>query len=90
MPTMLSLSKKLSHELLNLDIDEGVRIESTKIKNRKVFINKRPSGCFVAESVYLNPSNPINMTEIRFYVDIKHIHKLIDNNFGKEYSVTIY
>lgn len=84
---MLSLSKKLSHELSNLDIDEGVRIESTKIKNRKVYINRRPSGCFVTELVY---SNPINMTEIRFYVDVKQIHKLIDNIFGKQYSVTIY
>ena len=84
---MLSLSKKLSYELSNLDIDEGVRIESTKIKNRKMYINKRPSGCFVAELVY---SNPINMTEIRFYVDVKQIHKLIDNIFGKQYSVTIY
>jgi hypothetical protein len=73
--------------LSNLDIDEGVRIESTKIKNRKMYINKRPSGCFVAELVY---SNPINMTEIRFYVDVKQIHKLIDNIFGKQYSVTIY
>lgn len=87
MPTKLSFSKKLSYELSNLDIDEGVRIESTKIKNRKLYINKRPSGCFVAELVY---SNPMNMTEIRFYVDIRHISKLIDKIFGKEYCVTIY
>ena len=84
---MLSLSKKLSRELSNLDIDEGARIESTKIKNRKVYINRRPSGCFVAELVY---SNHINMTEITFYVDTRHISKLIDKIFGKEYSVTIY
>jgi hypothetical protein len=84
---MLSLSKKLSHELSNLDIDEGVRIESTKIKNRKLYINRRPSGCYVAELVY---SNPMNRTEIRFYVDIRHISKLIDKIFGKEYCVTIY
>ena len=84
---MLSLSKKLSHELSNLDIDEGVRIESTKIKNRRMYLNKRPSGCFVAELVY---SNSMNMTEISFYVDIKHIHKLIDKIFGKKYTVTIY
>jgi hypothetical protein len=87
LPTMLSLSKKLSHELSNLDIDEGVRIESTKINNRKMYINRRPSGCFVAELVY---SNHINMTEITFYVDARHISKLIDKIFGKEYSVTIY
>jgi hypothetical protein len=84
---MLSFSEKLSYELSNLDIDEGVRIESTKIKNRKLYINRRPSGCFVAELVY---SNPMNMTEIRFYVDIRHISKLIDKIFGKEYCVTIY
>ena len=84
---MLSLSKKLSHELLDLDIDEGVRIESSKIKDRKMYVNKRPSGCFVAELVY---SNPMNMTEISFYVDTRHISKLIDKIFGKEYSVTIY
>ena len=84
---MLPLSKKLSHELSNLDIDEGVRIESSKIKDRKMYINKRPSGCFVAELVY---SNPMNMTEISFYVDTRHISKLIDKIFGKEYSVTIY
>lgn len=84
---MLSLSKKLSHELSNLDIDEGVRIESSKIMDRKMYVNKRPSGCFVAELVY---SNPMNMTEISFYVDTRHISKLIDKIFGKEYSVTIY
>ena len=84
---MLSLSKKLSHELSNLDIDEGVRIVSTKFRNRKMYINKRPSGCFVVELVY---SNPMNMTEISFCEDIRHISKLIDNIFGNEYSVTIY
>ena len=84
---MLSLSKKLSHELSNLDIDEGVRIESSKIKDRKMYVNKRPSGCFVTELVY---SNPMNMTEISFYVDTRHISELIDKIFGKEYSVTIY
>ena len=84
---MLSLSKKLSLELSNLDIDEGVRIESSKIKDRKMYVNKRPSGCFVTELVY---SNPMNMTEISFYVDTRHISELIDKIFGKEYSVTIY
>jgi hypothetical protein len=80
------VSKKLSHELLNLDIDEGVRIESTKNKKTKMFINKRTSGFFVLEIC----SDLTDMSEIRFYRDIKHIHKLIDDIFGREYSVTIY
>jgi hypothetical protein len=80
------VSKKLSHELLNLDIDEGVRIESTKNTNKKMYINKRTSGFFVLE-IY---SDLTEMSEIKFYRDIKHIHKLIDDIFGREYSVTIY
>jgi hypothetical protein len=80
------VSKKLSHELLNLDIDEGVRIESTKNTKKKMFINKRTSGFFVLEIC----SDLTDMSEIRFYRDIKHIHKLIDDIFGREYSVTIY
>ena len=80
------VSKKLSHELLNLDIDEGVRIESTKNTKKKMYINKRTSGFFVLE-IFLDLTD---MSEIRFYRDIKHIHKLIDDIFGREYSVTIY
>jgi hypothetical protein len=80
------VSKKISHELLNLDIDEGVRIESTKNTKKKLFINKRTSGFFVLEIC----SDSTDMSEIRFYRDIKHIHKLIDDIFGRVYSVTIY
>jgi len=80
------VSKKLSHELLNLDIDEGVRIESTKNTKKKMYINKRTSGFFVIEIC----SDLTDLSEIRFYRDIKHIHKQIDDIFGREYSVTIY
>jgi hypothetical protein len=80
------VSKKLSHELLNLDIDEGVRIESTKNTKKKMYINKRTSGFFVLEIC----SDLTDMSEIRFYRDIKHIHRLIDDIFGREYSVNIY
>jgi hypothetical protein len=80
-----SVSKKLSHELSNLDIDEGVRIESTK-NGKNMYINKRTSGFFVLEIC----SDLNNTSEIRFYRDIKHIHKLINDIFGREYSVTIY
>ena len=80
------VSKKLSHELLNLDIDEGVLIESTKNTKTKMFINKRTSEFYVLEIC----SDLTDMSEIRFYRDIKHIHKLIDDIFGREYSVTIY
>jgi hypothetical protein len=86
LPSIVMALKKLSHELLNLDIDEGIRIVSTKNTKKKMFINKRTSGFFVLEIC----SDLTEMSEIRFYRDIKHIHKLIDDIFGREYSVTIY
>ena len=88
MSSIVSISKQLSHKLLTLDIDEGIRIESTKKrKKNKMYINKRTSGCFVLEITY---SDSTDMTEIRFCSNIKYIHKLIENIFGNEYSVTIY
>jgi hypothetical protein len=51
-----------------------------------MYINKRTSGFFVVE-IY---SDLTDMSEIKFYRDIKLIHKLIDDIFGREYSVTIY
>jgi len=82
---MLSVRKKLSHDLLNLDIDEGLRIESNKDR-KKMFINKRTSGCFVLQ-IY---SDITNVSEFKFYRDINHIHRLIYNIFGKEYYVSLY
>jgi len=81
------LSKKLSRELLNLDIDEGVRIEPDKNIKCIMYINKRTSGYFVLE---LEHTNSTNIKEFKFYRDIKPIHRLIDKIFGKKYSITIY
>ena len=81
------LSKELSQELLNLDIDEGIRIESNKNIKCKVYINKRTSGYFVLE---LEHTNSTKINEFKFYRDIKPIHRLIDKIFGKKYSITIY
>lgn len=86
MSSIVPISKRLSQKLLNLDIDEGIRIESVK-NRKKVYINKRTSGCFVLEIVNRDSTD---MSEIRFCSNIRDIHILIDNIFGKEYSVTIY
>jgi hypothetical protein len=52
-----------------------------------MYINKRTSGCFVLEIINKDSTD---MSEIRFCSNIRDIHNLIDNIFGKEYSVTIY
>lgn len=87
MPSTIFLTKKLSQELLSLDIDEGIRIESNKNIKCKMYINKRTSGYFVLE---IENTNSTNIKEYRFYRDIRSIHRLIDRIFGKQYSITIY
>ena len=87
MRSLVPGAKKLSYELLNLDIDEVLRIESIKSgKKIKMYVNKRTSSCYVVEKCsYLSDES-----EFIFYRNIKRIHKLIDKIFGKEYSVTVY
>jgi hypothetical protein len=87
MSSTVLLSKELSQELLNLDIDEGARIESNKNIKCIMYINKRTSGYFVLE---LEHTNSTRIKEFKFYRDIKPIHRLIDKIFGKQYSITIY
>ncbi|HSA72588.1 MAG TPA: hypothetical protein VLD84_01410 [Nitrososphaeraceae archaeon] len=87
MSSTIFLSKKLSQELLSLDIDEGIVIESNKNIKCKMYINKRTSGYFVLE---IENTNSTNIKEYRFYRDIRSIHRLIDRIFGKQYSITIY
>ena len=87
MPSTAYLSKKLSQELLNLDIDEGIRIETNKNIKCKMYINKRTSGYFVLE---IEDTNSTNIKEFKFYRDIKSIHRLIDKIFGKKYYISIY
>ena len=87
MPSTLFLSKKLSQELMNLDIDEGIRIESNMNTEYIMYINKRTSGYFVLE---IEDTNSANINEFRFYRDIRPIQRLIDRIFGKQYSITIY
>ena len=87
MPSTLFLSKKLSQELMNLDIDEGIRIESNMNTECIMYVNKRTSGYFVLE---IEDTNSTNINEFRFYRDIRPIQRLIDRIFGKQYSITIY
>ena len=87
MHSLVPASKKLSHELLNLDIDEVLRIESIKSRKKiKMYVNKRTSSCYVVEIC----SYLVDESEIIFYRNIKRVHKLIDKIFGKQYSVTVY
>ncbi|HVX02988.1 MAG TPA: hypothetical protein VHA09_07510 [Nitrososphaera sp.] len=69
-----SLGKVLS----SLDIDEGVRIECRGKK--KMFVNRRPSGIYVAQT-----------GDVFYYFDSAvQVTRLVAKVFGKKYSAWIY
>ena len=67
----------LERVLSSLDLDEGVRIEST---GKKMFVNKSASGVFV-----------VQVGNEFYYLDsTSQVAKLVDRVFGKKYEAYAY
>ena len=78
-------SEKLSNKLLTLDIDEGIRIESSN-QEKKIFINKTASGIFVVELVTRNAVN----SDIRYFDFVKDVVKFVKSSFNKHFLISDY
>jgi len=78
-------SKKLANKLLTLDIDEGIRIESS-IHKKKIFINKTASGIFVVESITRNAVN----SDIRYFDFVNDLVKFVKSSFNKHFLISDY
>lgn len=69
----------LEKVLSSLDLDEGVRIESTG-KKEKMFVNKSASGVFV-----------VQVGNEFYYLDsTSQVAKLVEKVFGKKYEAYAY
>jgi hypothetical protein len=78
-------SKKLANKLLTLDIDEGIRIESS-IQKKKIFINKTASGIFVVELITRNAVN----SDIRYFDFVNDVVKFVKSSFNKHFLISDY
>jgi hypothetical protein len=78
-------SKKLANKLLTLDIDEGIRIESS-IPKKKIFINKTASGIFVVELITRNTVN----SDIRYFDFVNDVVKFVKSSFNKHFLISDY
>jgi hypothetical protein len=79
------ISEKLANKLLTLDIDEGIRIESSN-QEKKIFINKTASGIFVVESVTRNAVN----SDIRYFDFVNDVVKFVKSSFNKHFLISDY
>lgn len=78
-------SEKLANKLLTLDIDEGIRIESSN-QEKKIFINKTASGIFVVELITRNAVN----NDIRYFDFVKDVVKFVKSSFNKRFLISYY
>jgi len=76
-------------KIKTLDSDEGIKIDSGK--GTKIYLNRRPSGSYVAEIAVAKNSKMDHPSEnIRFIRNIDEIIALVEETIGKSFSVIEY
>jgi hypothetical protein len=88
-------TRDLLRELLSLDIDEGLRIESSS-KGTRLFINKSASATFVLqlcnnkdEKENINNNNNNNNNFV-YFDSAEELIKYIKIKFGRNFSIWSY
>jgi hypothetical protein len=83
-------ARDLLRELFSLDIDEGLRIESSS-KDTRLFINKSASATFVLQ-LCNNKAEKVNRNNNNFiYFDsAEDVIKFIKTKFGRNFSIWSY
>ena len=76
-------------KIKTLDSDEGIKIDSGR--GTKIYLNRRPSGSYVAEIAEAKNSKMDHPSEnIRFIQNIEEIIALVEETLGKSFSVIEY
>jgi hypothetical protein len=84
-------ARDLLRKLSSLDIDEGLRIESS-IQGIKVFINRTASGTFVLQLCHDkdDKNNRNNNNNFVYFDSAEEIIKFIKSKFGRKFSIWSY
>jgi hypothetical protein len=86
-------SKQLARKLLTMDIDEGIRIESS-IQRKRIFVNKNASDVFVVQLVVNNNNNKnsfdYNNNDIMYFDSAKEVIKFVNLHFQNRYTIVEY
>ena len=86
-------SKQLAKKLLTLDIDEGIRIESSIQLKKRIFINKSASDVFVVQLVVNsnnNNSSDYNNNDVRYFDFAEEVIEFVNSHFQNRYTILEY
>src|SRR5919199_3926948 len=83
-------SKQLAKKLLTLDIDEGIRIESSIQLKKRMFINKNASGLFIVQLVDNNNSSDYSSNDVRYFDSAEEVTEFVNLHFQSRYTVVEY
>ena len=83
-------SKQLAKKLLTLDIDEGIRIESS-IQRKRIFVNKNASDVFVVQLVVSNNNfSDYNNNDVRYFDSTEEVIEFVNLHFQNRYTILQY
>ena len=83
-------SKQLAKKLLTLDIDEGIRIESS-IQRKRIFVNKNASDVFVVQLVVSNNNfSDYNNNDVRYFDSTEEVIEFVNLHFQNRYTIVEY
>lgn len=77
-------SNQLAKKLLTLDIDEGIRIESS-IQRKRIFVNKNASDVFVVQLVVDSNNN-----DVRYCDSTDEVIEFVKSHFQNRYTIVEY
>jgi len=84
-------SNQLAKKLLTLDIDEGIRIESS-IQRKRIFVNKNASDVFVVQLVVdsSNNSSDYDNNDVRYFDSTDEVIEFVNSHFQNRYTIVEY
>jgi hypothetical protein len=84
-------AKPLAKKLQTLDIDEGVRIEESSIRGKKIFVNKNASGIFVVQLVANSQkSSTYDNNDIKYFDSAEQVIEFVNSQFDSRFTVIEY
>jgi hypothetical protein len=85
-------SNQLAKKLLTLDIDEGIRIESS-IQRKRIFVNKNASDVFVVQLVVDSNnknSSDYDNNDVRYFDSTDEVIEFVNSHFQNRYTIVEY
>jgi hypothetical protein len=84
-------SNQLAKKLLTLDIDEGIRIESS-IQRKRIFVNKNASDVFVVQLVVdsNNNSSDYDNNDVRYFDSTDEVIEFVNSHFQNRFTIVEY